>query len=866
MAKKRVFKTDFGDTPHVADPETLFRDLRGRSPEIRHLWSHQADLLRAYHRQFQKARDVAIELPTGAGKTLVGLLIAEFRRQCFSERVAYLCPTRQLARQVGTQAAKYGIKAHVFVGKQRDYPPREYSEFQASKALAITTYSAVFNTNPRIRDAQALILDDAHASENYIASMWSVEITRGSNEELYRAVVDLLRDGLPQSFYSGIIAERTGGERGSGLIELVPGASVRSCLSGLQDLLDSRLKTETPAWYSWDTIKEHIAACGVFVSGESVLIRPFIPPGLTHTPFTHANQRIYMSATLGAGGELERITGVKSIQRLPIPPGWDKRGSGRRLFLLPQVAMSDEDALKVVLSTAANSERTLVLAPNQYEASAFRSNLATAGLTVLGAGDIEDSIDPFATKTGAALVLSRYDGLDLPDDTCRLLIMGGLPSGTNLQEKFLWSRIAAFSVLRDRVLTRFTQGVGRCTRSDNDYAVVFIWGRTLVDFILKQDNRNILHPELQAELQFGIENCRDRKPTAFADLMEAFVEQGEDWEDAEEAIVRLRDQNSRQADPVSERLSAAVADEVSYMYSMWSGDYEAALTHARKVADLLEGDETKGYRGWWYYLAADVALALHEADGDSDLRDTASDCLKRAGKCCPVISWFARLARTAAGDDELPEIDEITATAIEKARARLTEWGAVGNRFERQVEQAINDLKATEHKQFHRGLKALGEMLGFHAELPGGDGDPDCLWSIGEALYVVHEAKSDHTPKDPIGINDIRQAQSHENWVREHCACHDGTKIVPLIESPRSTVAKQAVAHAKSLCHVRPQEMTALGEEIAAVLRRVRARALSLSDEKVLEMLYTEIASAKLTPHDVVKRLAAAPVTKMPTA
>jgi replicative superfamily II helicase len=93
---------------------------------------------------------VAIELPTGAGKTLVGLLIAEFRRQTFNERVAYLCPTRQLARQVHAQALKYGIRTHVFVGKQRDYPPLEFGEFQTSQAIGITTYSGIFNSNPRI--------------------------------------------------------------------------------------------------------------------------------------------------------------------------------------------------------------------------------------------------------------------------------------------------------------------------------------------------------------------------------------------------------------------------------------------------------------------------------------------------------------------------------------------------------------------------------------------------------------------------------------------------------------------------------------------------------------------------------------------
>jgi hypothetical protein len=62
--------------------------------------------------------------------SLVGLRIAEFRRQPRSERVAYLCPTRQLARQVHAQALKYGIKTHVSVGKQRDYPPLLYNEGQ----------------------------------------------------------------------------------------------------------------------------------------------------------------------------------------------------------------------------------------------------------------------------------------------------------------------------------------------------------------------------------------------------------------------------------------------------------------------------------------------------------------------------------------------------------------------------------------------------------------------------------------------------------------------------------------------------------------------------------------------------------------
>lgn len=864
--KKKVFKTDFGGTPRAADPEALFRDLRGRAPEIRHLWSHQADLLRAYHQQFREARDVAVELPTGAGKTLVGLLLGEWRRQAFNQRVAYLCPTRQLARQVGAQAQKYGIRAHVFVGRQRDYPPREFAEFQSSRAIAITTYSGIFNSNPRICDAQTLILDDAHPSENYIASMWSVEIARSMENDLYRSLISLLRGGLPSALVADAETDSTADAPKSGVIDLVPGKYVRELATAICDFLDANLGVETSPWYAWNLIKDHLAACNVFVTSDSILIRPTIPPSLTHTPFSQPTQRIYMSATLGAGGELERITGVNSIQKLPLPAGWDKRGSGRRLFLIPQVAMADEDAIRVVLEAVTQLERTLVLVPTQYEAADFSARLRALGRHVLDASDIEDSIDPFVSAKNSDLVLSRYDGLDLPDDACRLLVMGGLPSGTNLQEKFLWSRIAAFSLLRDRVLTRFTQGVGRCTRSDNDFAVVVVWGRRLMDFILKHENRRILNPELQAELEFGIENCKDKTAEEFKELRDAFLSQSDDWTDAEEAIVALRERSARCHDPVSQRLSTVVRDEVAYLYAMWNGDWEGALQHARQIADVLGGDETKGYRAWWYYLSADAAMALYDATGTAALMNTATDCLKRAAACCIAVSWFARLARSVHVDADEIQADVVTATAVENIRDKLTEWGAVGGRFEQEIGQAFEDIQATEHRAFHRGLKSLGEMLGFRADLPDSVAAPDCVWSVESDLYVVHEAKSDHTPKDPIGVNDVRQAQSHENWLRANRPCDKGTGLLCLMETPRETVSPDAVPHAKSLCRVSPEQMKTLLDRVSSVLRRVRSQVSNLSDEKVLERLLEELQAAELTPREVLKQLSLQPVATMPTA
>jgi hypothetical protein len=42
--------------------------------------------------------------------------------------------------------------------------------WQLGDTIAVATYAALFNSNPRFTAPQALILDDAHAAEDYVAS------------------------------------------------------------------------------------------------------------------------------------------------------------------------------------------------------------------------------------------------------------------------------------------------------------------------------------------------------------------------------------------------------------------------------------------------------------------------------------------------------------------------------------------------------------------------------------------------------------------------------------------------------------------------------------------------------------------------
>jgi superfamily II DNA or RNA helicase len=199
-----AFKKPPSQTVVPESPDRLFRDLpRRKHPS---LYDHQGQILRTYVAQAMNAPDVALQLPTGSGKTLVGLLLAEWRRRKNRERIVYLCPTRQLVNQVAEEAStKYGLTVEPFTGKIVNYAPGAKAAYQNADRVAVTTYSSLFNTNPFFTDPEVIIADDAHASENYIASTWTLRISRfeEKDELLFKAVAGVLKGVLDDTNFRG---------------------------------------------------------------------------------------------------------------------------------------------------------------------------------------------------------------------------------------------------------------------------------------------------------------------------------------------------------------------------------------------------------------------------------------------------------------------------------------------------------------------------------------------------------------------------------------------------------------------------------------------------------------------------------------
>jgi hypothetical protein len=830
-----------------------------RDPEVPFLWGHQDRILERYENEVDTA-DLALELPTGTGKTLIGLLIAEWRRRSRQERVLYLCPTRQLVHQVGAQAARYGIEAKVCLRPEYDGLDR----WQGGDAVAISTYSALFNYRPRFTAPQTLILDDAHAAENYVADHWTVTVSRDEMAVAYSEIVELLGPHLDRLSVD-LLAQDEPRQTDRAAVELVPLPRWWPLEAPLREILETAVQ-DTDQWYAWDSqVRDGLSGCSLLVSWDEIVFRPLVPATGRQEQFTNCEQRLYMSATLGSGGDLERIFGVRRIERLPAPEEWEQHSTGRRLFLLPSASLEADEMEEVVTAAVKAAGRALVLVPTHAAGEERRASLELDGVLTLGSGDVEESLEPFTAKEEAALVLAnRYDGIDLPGDECRLLVLDGLPVAVNLLERFLYQRLSVTSLLSERIRTRLTQGVGRATRGEGDWCAVLVASRGAYDFCARGEVRELLHPELQGEIRFGLDQSRDREAAEFRQLLDVLLEHGEEWQEADEQIRQMRDEARRGEDPATPALERAVAHEIDFTYSMWEGNYPNALESAVAAADALEGDPVAPYRAWWLYQAGTAAWMAYTSFGMEEMMQRSRELFRRAAAAGRSVHWFAELAWGQLGEGgEEPDVNTLNLQVAERIQTRLRSIGFHGQGFAVKSEKLRDQLGGTDSSPWEEGVTQLGALLGFDASHPGGQNTPDSVWLASEQLAIVWEIKSEENADGDIGARTVQQTAGHEAWARANRPLAEDAEVLVVLVTDRLRLGEGAELHFDGVCVASLADVRRLGEQAIATLRQVRALGQEADDHLLRSRQIESFDEARLHPRQLVERLRARPLSSL---
>jgi len=802
----------------ASSPEELFK-LLTRAKSHGYLRGEQQDILRDYASQAVGAADVALELPTGTGKTCVGLLIAEWWRRN-GVRAAYLSLTNQLAAQVLQEAKDLGIPAADLRGDKDRRVSAEETRFKTRKALGVSTYANLFNVNPVIKECNVLVLDDAHGGAEKAVEMWSIEIAKRAEPGKYDELLAALRSGLSSRQYIQVTESDTYDQ-----VELADVLGHPDCLPAVREALKSHERSK----FTWQLLGPKLRECLFLVSPKEIVIRPLAPPTFTHVAFRDPTQRIYMSATLGSAAELERGYGVIGIKVLRVnKPQW-----GRRYIFAPSLAGGEQAEREVVAGiwAALHPRRALLIAPSRDAAEQAFSSIAahmSPAPNRLGATDIESHLTGFTNANDSVLVLAgRYDGLDLPDDDCRLLILVGSPAAINPLERHLISKWKMGPVMRRQEITRLVQGMGRCTRSATDYAVVLWLGQALADKAASSLTAELPY-EIRQELEWGIEQQGEEGSSKLVAIATGLIQDPEYRNKANESISEI----SRQATAGGADAPNA-GEEVRFARATWDGDYGKATTAARAIADAATTSD--GSRAWWWYMASTAAKLAGNVTGEVDFLKNSNACGINSAFTGQLLSWRrASLAPNAS----TPEAEQVWDL--------LTAWGWQGKRFEERITEMLAWVGSNESTDFHRGVERLGACLGAKPERLTETGCPDCVWYFGETFVACFEAKTKKKHDGRISKSDLQEAKGHPEWTMHRHPELGSVEYGVVIVSPSSAVHTGAEAFINGVNYLAPGDLRQLADRVAGELRRLRTAYAGREFAQCHAEFAAELAAAKL--------------------
>ena len=685
--------------------------------------------------------------------------------------------------------------------------------------------------------------------------MWSVSIKKGS--ALHNALCGLLRSYVSDITFAKLVGEWKG-VADNHWVDKISTPLLQEIREDVTAIIDSHTNRDVPElYYRWSEIREHLEACHIYLGNKEILIRPLLPPTYTHAAFCNARQRIFMSATLGLGGDLERLTGRKNIDRLPAPSGFQSSGVGRRFFIFPTLSINDEESQTLLTRMQKMAGRSVVLTPSTFEADIHIERVSSKldDYSIHLKSDIENKKFEFTSSLKAVAILAnRYDGIDFPGDECRLLCVDGLPKAMNLQEKFVMSKMGAIALYNDRIQTRVLQAMGRCTRSLQDRSAVFVKGDELVDFLA--DSRKWPHfpPELQAELQFSVDQSSDVTETAMLENLNMFLQNSADWSEANNTILSAVKSLKQKEFPEMMELSEIASFEIDYQESIWNKDASKALSNCRHILGKLTHPNLRGYRALWHYLAGSAAGQLSGTENDAYHKASLEHFLE-AKKAAPIISWLNSLAiDTSAHQDPQNEFqDPETQFQVDAIERLFTSMGTATNRkFETTVFKISKGLASA--NTFEQAQVELGELLGFTAGNDERDASPDPWW-FGAKVGIVFETHANADRSVVLGATKSRQASTHSEWLKMYEESANGKTITPILLTPSTVAGSGAAPTLKSVLYWELEQFMAWVQRVINVMRELKGEFPGEGDLVWKETAAVRLENEKLTIRGLIGSL-----------
>lgn len=786
------------------DPLEIFRRLP-KPQGINDLYTSQAEVLEAWFQRRQE-RDTVVKLHTGGGKTLVGLLMAQSTLNELKEPVLYLAPTNQLVNQTLEKAKSLGIPAVPYVIKQ---PLSD--EFLNGKAIMIASYKALFNGFSKFGvrggrmpiKAGAVILDDAHVAFSVVRDSFTLEVTPNEDNEKYDSLCTLFRYAFNEIDRLGTFDDVVSGL--SNMVVEVPYWAWHDQIDAVREVLrNDGGKTD----FAWPLVRDNLHLCHALISKTAFTVTPVLPPVSSFPTFADAPRRIYMSATIADDSEIVRTFDADPQHVNRALTSRSLAGISERMILVPSLMPFDFDVAKItkeLLKSIANQNLgTVVLVPSNYAAKNWEEVADIAE----GSDQAEAKIEALQARetNGPIVFANRYDGIDLPGDSCRFLVMDGLPAGTSDYELLRAATLYGGATISRMLAQRIEQGIGRGARGAGDHCVVLLTGPDLAGWIAKDAHFRLLTSATRAQIEMGSTVSKEvHDVDDLTNTVALSINRDAGWVEYHAETLA---ENVKQDAPDPQRFDAAASERRAF--NNWAdGYYEQAIAKLDKAVNA-KGELDSQTRGWLLQLAGRIANNWGQKERSDELQRSAFAANRNLLR-----------PRVMPPYRPLPMPGAQSAAIASQLRGYHIRRGLL-QRFE-QVASHLNANASS--NQFEQALADLGEMIGLSTERhdDGGEG-PDVLWLLPTKTAWILEVKSRKLERNPLNKDEHGQLLVAQQWFHQN---YDGYTSLRGVVHPNNKATAAAAAN---------DSFALTLERLAALVADARILLTTLSESQLTDI------------------------------
>lgn len=501
----------------------------------------QEMVLKKWYEEKIECQDVIIKLHTGEGKTLIGLLILMAKLNRKEGPCVYVCPNIYLVEQVCKEAIKFGIPICT-VGEKNELP----EEFLSGNRILVTHIQKIFNGKTIFRMGNAsesvgsIVLDDAHACLDAIRNAFVISIKKKEERELYGKFLELFEDDLSEQGEGTLWDIKNNDDYVS--IMMVPYWAWIEKKSQVLELL-AKNEEKNCITFVWPLIKDNIEKCQAFINGSEIQIIPVVAPINMFGTFTNAKHRVLMSATTQDDCFFVKTLGI-SIDAIKTPIVNNKlKWSGEKMILIPSLISQafTRDSMIEYFANMKYRFGVVALTPTWKKQDDYRDKgciLIDKSNILQEIGNLQQGYFGEDGYTRIKVLANRYDGIDLPDNACRILLVDSMPFFTNMDDKYEEKARIGSPLIQKKLAQKIEQGLGRSVRSEKDYGCIIIIGSELVSFMRSNRTRELFSEQTQKQVEIGLqiaewvkEDDAEVKKEDVKSLINQCLKRDEGWKD-----------------------------------------------------------------------------------------------------------------------------------------------------------------------------------------------------------------------------------------------------------------------------------------------------------------------------------------------